>query len=60
MPVPLKRRFRWSALTLIFLLGVLLRLNLSVKAFFSTFDTSTVGLMAIHILVQQYHLEWCN
>jgi hypothetical protein len=32
------------------LLGVLLRLNLSVKAFFSTFDTSTVGLMAMHIL----------
>ena len=50
MPAPLKRRFRWSSLALILLLGILLRLNLSVKAFSSTFDTSTVGLMAMHIL----------
>jgi hypothetical protein len=50
VPAPLKRRFRWIALTAILFLGFVLRLNLSVKAFFSTFDTSTTGLMALHIL----------
>ena len=46
----MKRPLRWAALAAILALGFALRLNLSLKAFFSTFDTSTVGLMGIHIL----------
>jgi hypothetical protein len=46
----MKRPLRWAALAAIVALGFALRLNLSVKAFFSTSDTSTVGLMGIHIL----------
>ncbi len=41
---------RWVALAVVVVLGFALRLNLSLKAFFSSFDTSTVGLMGLHIL----------
>lgn len=46
----MKRLPRRAALAVILVLGFALRFNLSLKAFFSTFDTSTVGLMGIHIL----------
>ncbi|MDH3327705.1 MAG: hypothetical protein OEM01_00550 [Desulfobulbaceae bacterium] len=45
-----------SALALIMCLGVALRLYMSVKAFYSTFDTSTVGLMGLHILEGEFPL----
>ncbi len=46
----MKRPARWTALGAVIVLGFALRLNLSLKAFFSSFDTSTVGLMGLHIL----------
>ena len=45
-----------STLALIMCLGLALRLYMSVKAFYSTFDTSTVGLMGIHILEGEFPL----
>ncbi|MCL7488656.1 MAG: hypothetical protein M8357_10845 [Desulfobulbaceae bacterium] len=43
-------QIRVPALVVILCAAFILRLNLAVKSFFSTFDTSTVGLMALRIL----------
>ena len=44
------------SLALIICLGLALRVYMSVMAFYSTFDTSTVGLMGLHIIKGEFPL----